>query len=85
MFFRNMKFRKEIETLIFVRNLSSIVIGAICWQMTGSKKIENLNLYRVLNCVIHYPLSKCQCVSMSIYIISQIQRNTIQCSINTPV
>ena len=43
MFFCNRKFRKEIETLIFLRNLSNIVIAAICWQMTGSKKKEILD------------------------------------------
>lgn len=42
MFFCDIKFRKEIETLNFVRNLSNIAIGAICWQMTGSRKIGNL-------------------------------------------
>jgi hypothetical protein len=41
--FCNIKFRKEIETLIFLRNLSNIEIGEICWERTGNKKIENLN------------------------------------------
>ena len=33
----------EIETLIFVRNLSDIAIAEICWERTGSNKIRNLN------------------------------------------
>ena len=39
----DIKSRKEIDVLIFVRNLSNIAIGEICWERTGSKKIENLN------------------------------------------
>ena len=41
--FHDIKSRKEIETLIFVRKLNDIAIGEICWESTGIKKIENLN------------------------------------------
>ena len=41
--FCDIKSRKEIDTLIFIRNLSNIAIGEICWESTGIKKIENLD------------------------------------------
>ena len=43
MIFHDIKSKREIEVLIFVRNLSNIAIGEIGWVMTGTKKIENFD------------------------------------------